>query len=237
MRKLITALFLSLMISSVSAQKKVAIINLMDSTILHVHRGLTVFSNSITEFDCTLDPKLYVTGQMHRFLSGKFSLDYPDANNQPVIKPDDLPVDEIYERDTSAELNYKAWVKEHRSEYSYVIFIENKPWIEPLLNIRLESNGLLTGGINNSQWAMAYSTLFFTAYRTENLKILHFDKSLWYNTWTIKDFVFAEENSVINQEMLPVIRENLSRLIDSRIGYFLVRSGLLSQAEYYSIVQ
>ncbi len=235
LRKILVALVLFLFFHIAAAQPVVAIINLMDSVLLHVNIGITVFANSTGEFDCQFNPKEYVDHEMERFLSGKFSPVFVIIEDSPVEIADEKPADEIYENVYPEKINYKAWVKEHRNEYNYVVFIENRPWTDPLLNIQLQSNGLFTSGNFIKQWGKVYSTVYITAYSTKTLKTLYFDKSNWYYTRTIKDYVFPEEKAKIDPEMVQVIIDHLKGLIDSRIEHFLVGTGLLSQNEFHYV--
>jgi hypothetical protein len=235
MRKIPPAIVFSLSVLFTVAQSRVAIVNLMDSVLLHENVGITVFANSTGEFDCQFNPKEYVDHEMERFLSGKFSPIFVLIEDSPVEIADEKPADEIYEDIYPEKINYKAWVKEHRNEYNYVVFIENRPWTDPLLNIQLQSNGVFTSGNIIKHWAKVYSTVYITAYSTKTLKTLYFDKSNWYYTRTIKDYKFPEENAKIDPEMVQVIIDHLKGLIDSRIEHFMVGTGLLSQDEFHKV--
>jgi len=234
-RKILVVPLLFLFLHTAGAQPVLAIINLMDSVLLHVNIGTTVFANSTAGFDCQFNPKEYVDREMERFLSGKFSPVFVIIEDSPVEIADEKHVDEIYEDVYPEKINYKAWVKEHRNEYNYVVFIENRPWTDPLLNIQLQSNGLFTSGNFIKPWAKVYSTVYITAYSTKTLKTLYFDKSTWYYTRTIKDYVFPEEKAKIDPGMVQVIRDHLKGLIDSRMEHFLVGTGLLSRDEFHKV--
>jgi hypothetical protein len=223
MRKIALAIIFSLAALFSSAQPRIAIINLMDTSLFHVNIGITVFNNSIEEFECQFNSKDYVNQVLESFLSGKLALEF-------------LTIPASQSGKQGKKMNYKSWVEDHQALYKYVIFVENRPWVDPLFNKQLNSNGLRTGVSAISSWAEVYSTIYFTAYRTSNLKTLSYDKSAWFYTRTMKDYEFLEEKTKINPGMLPLIKSKLAGLMDSRIEHFLVSSGLLSQLEYNNII-
>lgn len=209
------------------AQPKMAIVNLMDSSLFHVNVGVTVFSNTMGEFSCGLNTKQHVNQNLLRLLSTKFTVEFISPEVKPVVEEDD----EVYASYLPEKMNYKDWVKEHGSEYTYVIFVENKTWTDPSLNIPLSSNGLLTSKSAISDWAKVYSTVYFTGYHCPSSKKLRHDKSTWFYTRTIEDYKFMEENTLIAAEMLPVIHNKLVQLMDDRTEHFLIGTNLLSRLE------
>lgn len=218
-------------ISSNAQQARIAIVNIADTTLLHTHLGTTAFTNAVDTFDCRFNCKNYLNKELVRFLSSRYEVDIltiPDsliASNGSIINAFGIKKDA------------KSWISGLEDKYAYLIYIESglqEAWMRQTSH-HFESSGLYSRGFIGGDWAAAYSTIALAAIKTSTLKTIFYNMGIYTGVKKIKNYKFSSERMMIDPEMLPVIKAELTKLMDQRVEYFLTKSFLLPQDAYDSV--
>ena len=208
--------------------RRVAIVNVIDTTLIHNHLGVTIFTNKIDTFACQLSCKDFIDMELSRYLNEYYEVSY-------ISMPDSL---RVKVRSINNEWGYitkaaKPWILGLRDKYDLVIYVENVPKSNlSLKNVVLQSNGLYTAGSIFGIYVYAYSTISFTAINTRDLDILDYEQGLMKYIIPIRKNEYFGNKIEINPIMLPLIKSKLENLMDSQIEYFLTNSGLITKGDF-----
>lgn len=225
---IIFILLLSSSEKSFSQLSRIAIINLVDTTLLYHHIGFTMFTNKIDTFDCKFNCKKYIDNELSRFLSSKYSLSFITITDSLISSNGS-----IYNA-WGIKKEVKLWLSNLKDDYEIVIFVESGEQADYMnqTNQILKSSGLYSRGNPIKSWAAVYSTVKFIPLRTSSLKTLDYGLSGMKYLERIKNYKFPEEKILIKPEMLPIIKTDLENLLAYKIEYFLTKSFLLPQDAY-----
>lgn len=207
---------------------KIAIVNLIDTTLLHNHLGVTIFTNNIETFTCQLNCKEYIDKELSKYLRPKYEPSF-------IKMPDSLKAKfgSINNDWGSIKKAFKPWILSLRDKYDLVIYIENVPMsYGGLENLVLQSNGLFTEGLPYGANVVAYSTICFTAIIPSSIETIDYEQGFMKYLSRIKKTEFIGSRKEINPEMLPLIKTKLEELMDSKIEYFLTNSGLITKGDF-----
>lgn len=224
-------LFLIIPVEKTIAQtSRIAIINLADSTLIYKHTGYTLFKNGADIFDCQFNSKSYIDEELTRILSLKYSVRFQSIPNSLLS-----PNGSIY---NSADIKkeIKIWISNLKDQFDYIIFIETgeqEDLMDPKKQ-KLKASGLYSRGDPTKSWVAVFSTINFTLIRTSNSETIDYERSNMEYLLPIKEYQFSRENLLIDPEMLPVIKEELTKLLDYKLEYFLSNSFLVSIDDYNS---
>jgi len=208
--------------------RRIAIVNVMDTTLIHNHLGATIFTNKIDTFACQLNCKEFIDKGLFSYLKETYEVSY-------ISMPDSL---RVKVRSINNEWNYitkaaKPWIMSLKDKYDHVIYVENVPKSNfSLKNVVLQSNGLYTEGVIYRIYVYAYSTISFTAITTRDLDILDYDQGLMKFLIPIRKNEYFGNKIEINPIMLPLIKSKLEKLMDSQIEYFLTNSGIITKGDF-----
>ncbi len=224
--------FLLFQVEKTFAQQpsRIAVIDLADSNLIYKHVGFTVFKDKSDTFDCRFNCKKYIEQELTRVLSTRYTVSLLSA-------PDKLiPANgSIYNLLNSNDV--KSWILGLKNEYDFVIFVESgeEDDIMDTKKQKLRSCGLYTRGNPAKSWVAVFSTTRFTALRTANSEVVDYDWRGMDYLLPIHDYQFSRQNLLIDQEMLPVIKTGLIKLLDYKLEYFLTNSYLLPNVDYESL--
>lgn len=235
--KLSLVIFLLVPTVNIYAQlPTIAIINLSDSTLIHKHLGVTVFTNSTDTFDLQFNCKKYVDQKLIQFLSSKYTVSF-------ITIPDTLlsKNKSIY-NSWGLKKTVKSWLASLKDKYEFVIYIEScRPdaGIQRggmfLTNQTFYSSGLYSRGNPIKSSAAAYSTILFLAFRTSNQEELEYYPGMKSSTQPIKGYKFSKERMSIDPEMLPLIKTELVKLLDYKAEHFLTGTYLVPKDAYEAL--
>ena len=230
-RTLQLSFFILLLVSSekvFSQLSRIAIINLVDTTLIYQHIGFTMFTNNVDTFDCKFNCKKYIDNELSRFLSSKYNVSI-------ITIPDSLISSNrsVYNA-WGIKKEVKLWISNLKDDYDIVIFVEAGEQADYMnqTNQILKSSGLYSRGNPIKSWVAVYSTTKFIPLRTSNLKTLDYGLGGMKYLERIKKYKFPEEKILIDPEMLPIIKTELENLLAYKIEYFLTKSFLLPQDAY-----
>jgi hypothetical protein len=139
-----------------------------------------------------------------------------------------------YSADIKKEI--KIWISNLKDQFDYIIFIETgeqEDLMDPKKQ-KLKASGLYSRGDPAKSWVAVFSTINFTLIRTSNSETIDYERSNMEYLLPIKEYQFSRENLLIDPEMLPVIKEELTKLLDYKLEYFLSNSFLVSIDDYNS---
>lgn len=208
--------------------RRIAIVNVIDTTLIHNHLGATIFTNKIDTFACQLNCKEFIDKELSRYLIEKYEVSFINMPDSLKAKVGSINNDWGYIKKAA-----KPWILSLKDKYDLVIYIENVPISNfSLKNVVLQSNGLFTEGVIYRIYVYAYSTISFTAITTKDLDILDYEQGLMKFMTPIRRTEYFGNKIVINPVMLPLIKSKLEKLMDSKIEYFLTNSGLITKGDF-----
>jgi|GEM_PF-1317665 hypothetical protein len=211
--------FILFSLNSSGQKTKVAIVNIIDTTLIHIHNGFTIFENKQDTFGCQLNIKQYVEDELLRLLSPKYSVSL-------VKIPDSYIKNRSIYNFFGVKKAVKSWILSLKGQFDYIILLEANS-IKPYnSNQVFPSSGLFTRGVLSKKGASVYSSLTFTAYNISTFTPFDFWSTDMSHFAQVPDFKFADDKMRINNEMYPIIRTALTNLLDSKIELFLNRSFL-----------
>jgi len=202
---------------------RIALVNVADSNLLYKHIAFTGFKDNADTFNCQFNCKQYIDKELTRLLSARYAVNL-------ISIPVSLlsPNGEIYfSSDIKKEVN--LWVSGFRNQYDYIIFIETGETddIMDSKKQKLYSSGLYSRGNPPNSWVAVYSTIRFSLVRTADAQNLDYESSGMDYILPIKEYQFSRDDVLIDPEMLPYIKSELSKLLDYKMEYFLSNSYLM----------
>jgi hypothetical protein len=224
--------FLFLLCDKTFAQSsQVAIINRADSSLLYKHIGLSSFKDKVDTFDCQFNCKKYIEQELTRILSFRYAVSLPSIPNNLLSSNGS-----IY---NSADINneVKLWVSSVKNKYDFVIFVETgeQDDIMDTKKQKLRSSGLYSRVNPTNVWVVVYSTTRFTLVRTSNAEIVDYDWSGMDYMLPLNDYQFSRNDLLIDPEMLLLVKDELVKLFDYKLEYFLVNTFLMPDGDYENL--
>jgi len=216
---------------SFAQSSRVAIINLADSNLLYKHIGLSEFKDKVDTFDCQFNCKKYIEQELTRILSYRYTVSL-----LPI--PDKLLSSNgsIY---NSSDINNEArlWISSLKNQFDFVIFVETgeQDDVMDVKKQKLRSTGLYSRGNPAKSWVAVFSTTRFTLVRTSNLENVDYDLGGMDYLLPLTDYQFSRDNVLIDPEMLLLVKDELVKLFDYRLEYFLVNSFLMPDGDYNNL--
>lgn len=209
---------------------RIAIVNHADSTIVHIHQGLTIFGNEMDTIDCNFNSKEYISKELSRLLSAKYVVsivEMPDS----VLAPDG----KIFGA-WGIKKSFKSWLSVINNQYDFVVYAWNDgSRFLQYGNPKIELSGIYSSPKSYKKGVSVFSTLTFLAFRTSNLKEIDYNFILMPSAALIKEFKFVDKNLNIDSSMFPLIKSKLMDVIDEKFEYFLTKSYLIPQNIYDEI--
>jgi hypothetical protein len=234
--KLSLVVFLLVATAKTFAQlPNIAIINMVDSTIIHKHLGLTMFTNKVDTFNLKFNCQKYIDQELTKFLSPKYTVSF-------ITIPDTL----LFKCRSifgfwGLKKTFKPWLASLKDKYDFVIYVEpcrpgggiQGPTFQT--NQTFWGSGLYSHGNPIKSSAFVYSSIVFFVYRTSNQVELEYYAGYKSSISQIKGYKFSDDRMSIDPEMLPVIKTGLVKLLDDKIEMFLTRSFLVPKDVYDEI--
>ncbi|HEY4789428.1 MAG TPA: hypothetical protein VIH57_25430 [Bacteroidales bacterium] len=229
---LFTCMMLAGSTLSIRAQlSRIAIVNHVDSTLIHIHQGLTIFGNEMDTFDCKFNSKKYIDLELPRLLSVNATVNLVDMPDSVLA-----PNGNLYSKMGNIKKTFKSWISSLNDRYDFVIYIWNDgSQIFQNGPIKIKLGGIMSGPKVYKKGAVAFSAVTFIAFRSSNLKELDYNAFMMPLSDVIKQFKIADSNMRIDPEMFPVIKASLSSVLDKKMEYFLTRTYLVPQTLYDSV--
>ncbi len=192
-----------------SQTKKIALLSMEDTTIVHQHLGTTAFTN----FTDTLHLDIPLANYVQNKLVGWMSTNY----DVTIVKvPDSIRKHAISFWGRSKE--FKRWYDGMRVGYDFIVVVSNTT-IPTEMNLRIPENS--SGFYSRGPLHGPYTTIDFNIYRAETNKLMEY-YNLGGNLVTqLKDFKMPENKRSFTPEMLTEIKKELLKHMDTRIKYFL----------------
>jgi hypothetical protein len=225
------ALVIFLIISSTNTfgqLSKIAVVNIMDTTLFHIHYGTTIFTNKIDTFHCDFNCKKYVKRELLRFLSLKNEVS--EINIPDSILAKNGSINDFW----GVKKTVKQWISTYKDQFDIIIFVESsKQESSPYPgNHKLLASGLYSQGNPIKSWAAVYSTTIFRAFSTANSKMIDYDPGYLVNFEILKEYKFSKDKIIIDPEMLPLIKTQLVKILDDELENFLTNSLIVPKNIY-----
>jgi hypothetical protein len=218
--------------ASFAQSSRIAIVNVVDSTLIYKHIGLSAFKDKVDTFTCQFNIKQYIDRELTRIVSTRYTVSFvsiPESLFQP-------------KGDFSSLLNNNqdaaSWITNLKDQFDFIIFVETGEQ-DDLMDTKkqkLRSSGLYSRGNPVKSWVAVFTTCRFTAIRPSNLEVVDYDLSGMDYLLPINEFQFSRQDLLIDTEMLPVIKSALIKLIDYKLEYFLTNSFLMPNVDYEKLV-
>ena len=225
---LVYALFVGTTRTIYAQISRIAVVNHVDSTLIYMHQGLTIFGNNVDTFDCKFNIKKYIDQELPRLLTA-------NATVSLVNMPDSVlsPNGRLYNKMGNIKKTFKSWVSSIKDQYDFVIYVWNDG-SQMFQNgpLKIELSGIMSGPKVYKKGAAAFTAVTFIAFRTSNLKEIDYNAPMMSFYKVIKDFKFIGKNMTIDPEMFPVIKASIINVLDKKFEYFLTRTYIVPQNLY-----
>lgn len=214
-------------IYSSAQRRKIAIFSQIDTTVVHQHQGLTIFTNFTDTLYLNFPIKQYVEEQLKKYLSHKYDV--------TIIKelPDSLsPSEGLYAKLGGFRKEVKEWLTVLKNQYDIIIFTDN-------ISVSFETNTIIpdhTNGLfSRGGYLGYYTTIAFTPYRTSNFQRIEYYYFGGKFMTQVKDFKLPKDKRNFTPEILQIIKDGFIKHLDSRIEYFLASAYLVPKDQIEGI--
>lgn len=230
-RLMLFILFLLANGSVFSQPSGIGIVNLVDSNLIYKHVGLPGFKDKLDTFDCRFNCKKYIDQEIERILSTRYNISFI-SRPASLVSPNGNITNLL-----NVNKDVQTWITRLKNQFDFIIFIETGEQTDIMdpKKQKLRSSGLYSRGNAGKNWVAVFNTNSFTAIRTANLEIVHYDLNGMEFLFPIPNFQFSRQGELIDPEMLPLIRSELIRLIDYKLEFFLTDSYIMPDAEYNKV--
>lgn len=202
---------------------RIAIINHVDSTLIHVHIGTTIFTNKTDTFKCNFNCRTYIENELPRFLSSKYTVSL--INTPDSITSKNGSIYNFLGINKSA----KSWIESLKDQYDFIIYVESS-------GANISDKTILSSGIYSRGFSFyIYSTIYFTALKPGDFKKLDYKSDGMKFYKDVKDHNLFKKKAVVDPDIFPFVRSELIKLIDYKLEYFLTHSYLLPKDSYDKI--
>jgi len=210
---------------------KIAVVNLMDTTLYHIHYGTTIFTNKIDTFDCQFNCKKYVEQEIPRFLSSKYEVSVINIPDSILSKNGS-----IYDF-WGLKKAVKTWISTYKDKFDIIIYVESSKQFTSGYpgNHKLLSSGLYSQGNPIKSWAAVYSSTTFQAFRTSDSETIDYYSAYKLHFKVLKEYKFSKDRIVIDPEMLPFIKTRLKEMLDVELENFLTKTFIVSKDDYDNV--
>jgi hypothetical protein len=202
---------------------RIAVVNLADSSLVYKHIGFPGFKDNTDTFNCSFNCIEYLDKEITRLLSIRYSV------TLITIPPSLLASNGSIYASLDIKKEVTSWIAGFKDQYDYIVFIETgeKDDLLDSKKQKLHGSGLYSRGNPPNSWVAVFSTIRFSLVRTSDAKNLDYESSGMDYIFPIKEYQFSRDDVLIDPEMLPVIKAELSKLLDYKMEYFLTNSFLM----------
>ncbi len=219
-----TALSVSISVTSTAQISRIAIVSLADTTIVNHHVGMMEATTDVLHLDFSVNA--FIELQLKKYLSLMY--------NVSVVRLPDSIMHENKELYGAWSMNkaIKKWIVDSKNQYDLVIFTFSGgfPYEQNIL-VPKQTSGLYSRG----RTAGFYTTIFFAAYRTNNMEPLNYFGLGGKLISPLTEFKLPDDKRSLTPEMLAMIKIGFTRHMDSRIKHFLTKTFLVDQDRIDSI--
>ena len=219
-KKILLMCLIMISLTLTAQTQKVLIVSLEDTTIVHGHRGFTAFTNFKDTLRIGFPFSKIIEEKLVGYLSTLFE-------TQIINAPTEIRKQAFGFWGQSKE--FKNWIKEVEKGYKYLIIINQVDISKGMINPAMPKNtsGFFSGGSAHG----VFTTINFDVYQTSN------NQKLEYDNWgckffvMLKDFKMPKDKRTFDEQMLEGIKNELIKLIDNKIKYFLAKTYILPNLE------
>lgn len=219
-RNILLVGFVMMTLSLAAQSKKVLIVSLEDTTMVHGHRGFTAITNFKDTLRMDMPFSKFIEGKLNGYLKTSFE-------TQVINAPAEIRKNAFGFWGKSKE--YKNWIAEVQKGYDYLIIVHNIDISNGTINPAMPANtsGFFSGGPVHG----VFSTISFDAYQIANNQKLEYDNWECKFCVMMKKFKMPEDKRTFDNQMLEVIKNELIQLIDNKIKFFLTETSLVPNLE------
>lgn len=203
-------------LTTTAQTNKALIVSLEDTTLVHGHRGFT----ALTNFKDTL----HIDAPISKIIEEKLV-----SYLKPTFEPQIINVPaEIREKAFGfwgKSKEYKEWINEVEKGFDYVIIVNNIDISYGTINPATPANtsGFFSGGPVHG----VFTTINFDLYQASNNHKFEYDNLGCKSSVMLKKFKMPEDKRTFDEPMLKTIEEEVIKLIDNKMKYFLVQTNML----------
>ena len=207
-------------LTSYSQVKKVLIVSLADTTIVHCHIGTTAITNFTDSLRLDTSISKFIEDKLTQYLESSFEVKIINA-------PEEIRKNAFGFWGQSKE--YKNWIAEIQKGYDILVVINNIDISNELSNAPIPKN--TSGFYSRGRLHGVYTTISYDAFRISDNKRLEY-----YNMGSkvfvqLKDFKMPTDKRTFDYEMIETMKAELLNQLDNRIKYFLTKTYLLPNIE------
>ncbi len=189
--------------TSVSAQKKIAVINTSDSLMHYYHLGVTMLTYRDTSI-CNFNSSAYIEMRLVERLSKKNTVSQISLLEN--LRSKNTRVSEI-----------KRWIKSMTNEFDLVIIIRSGQSILPGSSLTVEGTGIYSY-LNNY---FAYSSVILDVYQTENGKRIPKNLDAAIDPQKIDRHLLKANGWEFNEQTCPYLADKIKILMEEKLDVFM----------------
>ena len=214
----ILILFLILSYRVASAQtNRIIVVPIEDTTLVDCHVGATLFSNSVKPLNINIPMAKYIENKLNEYLSTKYEVTI-------ACPPAEITRKAYGFLEKSKE--FKSWLNEKQKSFDIVILIRNIDIRNELMNAPIPTG--TSGFYRRGRMHGVYTTISFQAYRVSNGETFEYYES--HKAFSIiKNIKLPKGKEEFDESSLHLIEEEMYKLQDSRIKYFLGNTYLIPE--------
>lgn len=202
---------------------RIGIVNIADSNLIYKHVGLKGFKDYADTFNCQLNCKEYIDVELTRLLSVRYSTSLITIPSSFLTPNGSIYASSDFKKEVI------SWVTGLKNQYDYIIFIETSE-MEDLMDSKkqkLHASGIYSRGNPPNSWVAVFSTIRFSLVRTTTAQNMDYESIGMDYILPLKEYQFSRDNVLIDPEILPYIKSELTKLFDYKMEYFLTNSYLM----------
>lgn len=218
---LVTVLLSVCSFNSTAQTKRVGIVFMADTTLIHQYIGFTIFENSTKPLPLDIALSEYIKKSLQSYLT-------PDYKVGICELPDTLKDVKMGILETGVGKKLSRWAESKNDEYDVIIFVKNmNAAFGYNSSVSAKGSGICTK-IKN---VYIYSTISYYAYDTTKAKLMGYNNSGGDFLYQLKGVKLPKNIEDLTPEMIDYFTYELKKYINSRIEYFISKSKLMTQDE------
>ncbi len=212
-KKILLMCLMMISLALTAQTKKILIVSLEDTTMVHGHLGITAFKNYKDSLRISFPFSKYIEDKLSGYLKTSFETHIINAPTEIREKAFGF---------WGQSKEYKEWIKEVGKGYDNLIIINNIDINKGMRNPLMPTN--TSGFFSRGSTRGVFTTISLDAYQTSNNQKLEYDNFGCKFFKILKDFKMPEDKRTFDEQMLETIQNELIELIDIKIKYFLANT-------------
>ncbi len=218
---LVTLLLSVWSFNSTAQSKKIGVVFMADTTLVHQKIGLTIFENSTKPLPLHIALSGYIEKSLQNYLTPEYSINISEL-------PDSLKNVKMGILESGIGKKLSRWANTKNGEYDIIIFIKN---MDAAFGYNSSVSAKASGILTKTKSIYLYSTISYYAYDTTKEKLMGYNNKGGDFLYQLKGVNLPKDLKDLTPEMVDYFTFEFKKYINSRIEYFISKSKLMTQNE------